>query len=150
MWMLSLIPDSYLHLAILAILFTGIGLFVISLILNFIPTIRDYRELVRIIGMLLIIGGVYSYGGYETEMSWRAKMEQAKTVVEQKQLDAKRATVRIQKVYITRQKIVHDTKIVIQERIREVEKRIDAECKIDPAVIEIHNQAARNPLEGKK
>lgn len=150
MWMLSWIPDSFLHLAVLTVLFTGLGLFVLSLIMNFIPTIRNYRELVRISGTILIVAGVYFYGSYETEMSWRAKIEQAKAVVEKKQLDAKRANVRIQKVYITKQKIVHDTRIVIQERIREVEKRIDAECKIDPAVIEIHNQAARNPLEGKK
>lgn len=98
----------------------------------------------------MIIASVYFYGSYNTEQEWRQRMAQAKTVVEQKQLDAKKATVKIKRVYITKEKIIRETQVVVQERIREVEKLIDAECKIDPVVINIHNQAARNPLEGKK
>ena len=42
-------------------------------------------------------------------------------------------------------KVIHDTKIVVQKEIQTVEKRIDAECKLDPAVVKIINEAAKNP-----
>ena len=35
------------------------------------------------------------------------------------------------------------TQVVIQERIKEVEKRIDSQCTVDPEVIQILNDAAK-------
>ena len=42
------------------------------------------------------------------------------------------------------------TKVVVQEKIKEVEKVIDGPCKIVPEAVEIHNQAATMPKEAKK
>jgi hypothetical protein len=44
---------------------------------------------------------------------------------------------------------VRDTQIVVQEKIREVEKVINEKCEIDPAVIDIHNHAAETPGDAK-
>jgi hypothetical protein len=35
--------------------------------------------------------------------------------------------------------------VVIQEKLKEVEKVIDAKCEIDPSVISILNEAAKAP-----
>ena len=37
-----------------------------------------------------------------------------------------------------------------KERIKEVEKRIDADCRLDSEVPKILNDAARNPLKDNK
>jgi hypothetical protein len=51
-------------------------------------------------------------------------------------------------VYIDRVKTVKDTQYVIQERIKEVEKIIDKECKVVPEAVDIHNAAAKNRKPG--
>ena len=56
---------------------------------------------------------------------------------------SKQKNVEIQTIYRDKVKVVKEQQIVIQERIKEVEKKIDAECKIAPEAIDILNQAAR-------
>ena len=46
-------------------------------------------------------------------------------------------------------KIVKEVQVVIKERIKTVEKKIDADCKVDPEAISIINDAAKN-VGGKK
>jgi hypoxanthine-guanine phosphoribosyltransferase len=46
-------------------------------------------------------------------------------------------------------KIVKEVQIQIEERIKEVEKIIDAECKVDPVAIKILNDAAAPVGEAK-
>ena len=74
MWMLSFIPDALLHLAVISVLFTGLGIYAISFFTRFIPPLIPYSGIARIIGTLLIVGGIYFYGNYSTEMSWRNKV----------------------------------------------------------------------------
>jgi len=50
---------------------------------------------------------------------------------------------------VTQIQTIKDVQVVIQERIREVEKILDAECKIPPEAVSIHNDAARNE-KGRK
>ena len=82
-------------------------------------------------------------------MEWRAKVvkvEEKVAVVEEKSVEA---NVVVQKVFVDKIKVVKDTKIVVQEKIVEVEKIIDAECKVAPDVLDILNQAAKNPGASK-
>ena len=46
-------------------------------------------------------------------------------------------------------KTIVQRQVVIHDRIKTVEKRIDSECKVDPAAVKILNDAAANP-ETKK
>lgn len=150
MWILSLIPDSFLYMVVLGVLISGAALYAISLVLKFIPNFAWLRSPARSVSVILLIIGVYFYGSYDTEMSWRKKEEDAKkdiTVIEEKSNDVNIVT---KNVYITREKIIKDTQKEIQEKIVEVEKIIDRECKVQPEAISILNQAAKYPLEDKK
>ena len=42
-------------------------------------------------------------------------------------------------------KYVKETQVVIQERIKNVEIKSDTLCKVDPEIISILNDSARNP-----
>ena len=143
---LSFIPDSFLHLVILSIFFTGVGIYVLSLFIGFIRSLIAYKELLRIVGTLLMIAGVYFYGSYDTEMSWRAKMEEAQAKIAKAEEKSKKANIKIVTKIVTQTKFVHDQKIVVQEKIIKDAAKIDAECKISPEVIIDLNAAAKNPL----
>ena len=74
MWMLSFIPDAWLHLAVIYVLFAGVGLYALSFFTKFIPPLIPYSGITRIVATILIVCGIYFYGSYSTEMSWRNKV----------------------------------------------------------------------------
>jgi hypothetical protein len=148
-FLLSFLPDAFLLFIINSILVVGLLGALSSYFIRFIPTLIPYAEAVKIAGVVLLVLGVYLKGGYSVEMEWRAKVvkvEEKVAVVEQKSVEA---NVVVQKVFVDKIKVVKDTKVVVQEKIVEVEKIIDAECKVAPDVLDILNQAAKNPGASK-
>ena len=76
----------------------------------------------------------------------QAELEAKIKIAEEK---SQKANVIIKNRVITKTKIVREKQIVVEEKIREVEKKINERCELDPAVIEIHNQAAGTPGDAK-
>jgi hypothetical protein len=76
-------------------------------------------------------------------MSWRNKVAELEEKVKISEAKSKTANVEIQTVYRDKVKLVKETQVVIQERIKEVEKRSDSQCTIDTEVINILNEAAK-------
>lgn len=147
--MFSLIPDAVLNWIYWGIIAAGLtGLFS-GWIGKFIPFYGKYIKFLQPIGIALLVLGVWLRGGYDTEMAWRAKVAEAEAKVEKAEIASKDANKEIKTVYVDKVRTVKDTQIVIKERIKEVEKRIDAECKVDPEAIRILNDAAKN-VGGKK
>jgi len=147
MWMLSFVPDAVLHLVVFGIMITGIGIYALSFLTRFIPPLIPYSGIARIVGTILMIGGVYFYGSYATEMSWRNKVSELETKVAASEAESKKSNIQIQKIYVDKIKIVKETQVVIQERIKEVEKRIDSQCTVDAEVINILNDAAKRKVK---
>jgi hypothetical protein len=153
MWLMSLawsiIPDSFIVWVINTVLLTGLIATLVSFFIKFIPFVNSYKLPIQILGIVLLAIGLFFKGGYSTEMMWRdrvAAMEEKVAAAEVK--SAKTNTV-IQKVYIDKVKVVKDTQYVIQERIKEVEKLIDKDCRVAPEAVDIHNDAAKNRKPGE-
>ena len=145
MWLLSFVPDSWLHLAVLAVLASGVGMYVLSLFVNFIPPLKIYKTPIQLIGSLLAIAGVYFYGSYATEMEWRDKVKEAEAKVAIAEAKSQEVNTIIKKVYVDKVKVIHDTKIVIQEKIVNVAEKMDAKCEVIPEALDILNEAAKKP-----
>ena len=146
MWMLSFIPDSVLQFAILSVLGVGVVLYIIGLLIGFFPAFRLYKEPIRILAMVLIVAGVYGEGSYANEMSWRAKVKEAEEKVKLAQEQSKEVNTIIETKIVKKKQIVHDVQVQIQKEIQVNEKLINAECKLDPVVVKILNDAATNPF----
>lgn len=153
MWLMSLawsiIPDSFIVWVINTVLLTGLIATLVSFFIKFIPFVNSYKLPIQVLGIVLLAIGLFFKGGYSTEMMWRdrvAAMEEKVAAAEVK--SAKTNTV-IQKVYIDKVKVVKDTQYVIQERIKEVEKLIDKDCRVAPEAVDIHNDAAKNRKSGE-
>lgn len=142
MWMLSFVPDALLYAVVIGILFTGVALYVISFVTRFIPPLIPYSGIARILGTILTVVGIYFFGSYSTEIEWRARVAELEEQVKVSEAKSKEVNIQIQKVYVDRVKVVKQTQIVIQEKIKEVEIKIDSECKVAPEAIDILNEAA--------
>jgi membrane-bound ClpP family serine protease len=140
--MLSFVPDALLYAVVIGTMFTGIALYVISFVTRFIPPLIPYSGIARILGTILTVVGIYFFGSYSTEMSWRARVSELEEQVKVSEAKSKEVNIQIQKVYVDRVKVVKQTQIVIQEKIKEVEIKIDSECKVAPEAVDILNEAA--------
>jgi hypothetical protein len=147
MWWLSFIPDDFLQWFIHGVVVLGLALSVIGAIGKNIPFIGQYGLIVKGLGGLLLIAGIFFEGGYGVEMSYRARIAEMQEKINQAVRESNEANDKLAGQVKDDVKVVHDTQVIVQERIVEIEKKIDAECKIEPDVIDILNQAARG---GKK
>ena len=92
---------------------------------------------------LPIFAGVYFKGGYDVEMDWRDKVSALEEKVKESEQRARDANAQIKTVIVQKTKIIREHQIVYQDRIKEIEKRIDAECKVAPEAVDLLNQAAQ-------
>ena len=146
MWMLAFIPDAFLAWIINTILITGIVGFLASFffgyVVRWLPAIAPYHLLIQVVSIVLLVAGVYFKGGYSVEMEWRAKVAELESKVAVAEQKSKEANTQIQTVYVDRVKVVKEKQIVIQEKLKTVEVKIDANCKVVPEAIDILNDAA--------
>jgi hypothetical protein len=155
MWLLSWLPDSLLFYVVNAVFVAGavsffLSFFVLHKILNKFPSLAPYNLLIQIVSTVLWVAGIYFQGGYGVEMEWRSKVAELEAKVAVAEAQSKDANTALDKKTKEKVKIVKEVQVVIKERIKEVEKRIDADCKVDPEAINIINDAAKNQVGKKK
>jgi hypothetical protein len=145
MWMMHLLPESFLILIIHALLVTGLIGMVIGFIGGKLPFVGTYATIIKIVSIVLFCIGLYWKGGYSVEEDWRqrvAEMEEKVRIAEEK---SKEVNTVIETKYKDRVKKITETRNVIVEKIKINEKIIDAKCELDPVVISILNEAAKKP-----
>jgi hypothetical protein len=143
MFLLQLLPTSMLIYFVNLIFFTGVVCTVLGFVLRF-KFLENWRLILQVIGVIALGAGLYMKGGYEVEMQWRDRVAEMEAKVAAAEAKSKEVNTVIQEKIVTKTKIVRDTKTITKQVLKEVEKRIDAECTIPPEVIEILNAAATN------
>ena len=152
--MLAWVPDSVLMYAIHLVLLAGIigtvlSFFLLHRIVRWFPALAPYHLLIQIVSVALLVGGVYFKGGYDTEASWRAKVKELEDKVALMEDQSNNLNKKIEEERKKKQKVRVEYYNTVKTEIKEVERQINADCKLDPKVNELINKAATNP-EAKK
>ena len=150
MWMLWWVPDSLLQWIVHTILVAGVvgsflSFFLLHRIVRWFPALAPWHLLIQIVSILLLVGGVYFKGGYDTEASWRAKVKEAEEKVAIAEQKSQQLNEDLKAEQKKKQKVRVEYYNTVKTQIKEVEKQINAECKLDPKVNELVNKAAKNP-----
>jgi hypothetical protein len=147
MFLLNFIPDALLIWIVNAILIAGIigtvVAFFFGFFVRYLPWIIPYRMLLQIVALVLLISGVYFKGGVGVEMSWRARVADMEAKVAKAEAESKTVNEKIKTVYVDKVRVVKETQVVIQEKIKTVEVKIDSQCKITSDTVDILNDAAK-------
>jgi hypothetical protein len=147
MFLLNFIPDAFLLWVVNAILIAGIigtvVAFFFGFFVRYLPWITPYRMLLQIVALVLLIAGVYFKGGVGVEMTWRARVADMEAKVAKAEAESKDANEKIKTVYVDKVRVVKETQVVIQEKIKTVEVKIDSQCKITSDTVDILNDAAK-------
>ena len=145
MWMMHLLPDSFLIFIIHALLVVGLIGMVIGFVGSKIPFVGTYATIIKIASILLFCIGVYWKGGYSVEADWRQRVAELEEKVKDAEEKSRQTNVVIETKYRDRVKTITETRERVVEKIKEREKVINAKCELDPSVISILNEAAKKP-----
>jgi hypothetical protein len=147
MWLMSIIPDSILYGFILSVMGIGAALFVFGSFAVFLPLVKGYGMLMRTIGTILLIGSVYLYGGYGTEMKWRAEAAKLKADMDRKVALSEQNSKQVVTKYVTKTKVIKEKgDVIIKEVPKFITKDADANCVVPKSFVLLHDSAAKNEI----
>ena len=145
MWILSFIPDSFLAWVINIIVIAGIAGTVAGFFLKFIPFINRYSTVLQLVGVVLLVAGVYFKGSYSTEMHWRNKVDEMTAQIDKIKAESSKASKQVVYKYIERTKVVKEKNDAIRTQVTKyITKEADANCTIPGSVVVLHDAAAKN------
>jgi|APCry1669189034_1035192.scaffolds.fasta_scaffold02559_7 hypothetical protein len=145
MWLLSIIPDSILYGFILSVMGIGAALFVFGSFTVFLPLVKGWGMIAKTVGTLLLIGSVYLYGGYGTEMKWRAEAAKLKADMDRKVALSEKKSKQIVTKYVTQTKVIKEKGDAIK-KLSEHVKEADAKCIVPKSFVLLHDSAAKNEV----
>jgi len=145
MWLLNVIPDSILYGFILSVMGIGAALFIFGSFAVFLPLTKGYGMLMRTIGTILLIGSVYLYGGYGTEMKWRAEAAKLKADMDRKVALSEKKSKQIVTKYVVQTKVIKEKGDAIKKLSQHV-KEADAKCIVPKSFVLLHDSAAKNEV----
>jgi hypothetical protein len=141
MWILHLIPDSFLIWVVNITCIVGLAATVGGFFLGWVPFVNRYKTPLQIIGIVLLTVGVYWKGGYSTEMEWRARVAEVEKKVAVAEAKAKEANTKVQEKIVTKIVKIQEKAAVVSENIRRNKTVINAECKLNDEAINAYNSS---------
>ena len=146
MWILNFLPT---WIAYAITLIGAIGLVVsifTGLLSRFFPALLVVKLPLQLLSVAALVFGVYLWGGISNQEMWEARVKEMEEKVAIAEEKAKQTNTVIEYKYRDKIKVVKEVQVVVQERIKEVEKILDAKCEVPPEAIDILNTAAKNTL----
>ena len=139
MWFLS----SWISYIVHAALIVGVVGTFFGSILNKVPFINNYASILRAIALPLFIAAVFAEGYLYASKSWIEEAKKYEEKVKVAEQQSKDANTKLSKELADKNKEIKQQQVIIKEKIKEVQVKVNAECKVAPEAINIHNEAAK-------
>ena len=147
-WMIGLIPDAVLSALYWIIIAAGVTGVLAGWLGKWIPFYGNYVRILKPVGIVLLVLGVWLRGGYDTEMAWRAKVAEAEARVAAAEQKSKEVNTVVEEKIVEKTKVIKGkTEYITQYIDKEVIKKEEIikyieQCPVPKEIIDIHNQAA--------
>jgi uncharacterized coiled-coil protein SlyX len=145
MWILHFLPDALILWFCNILLFAGIVATAAGFVAHRVPGLWQFQLGFKLVGIVLLVLGVYFRGGLAVETEWRervAEVEARLAVAEKASADANK-TIEVktqQRVTQIRQRMTYVRQYVDREVVK-----YDAGCVIPEPFVQAHNRAAEAP-----
>jgi len=141
MWLLHFLPDSFLIWVINGICIAGAVSTVLGFFCGWIPFVGRWKLPLQLLGIALLVAGVYFKGGYSTEMEWRERVAEVEAKVKVAEAKAAKANVVVQEKIVTKIVKIKEKAEATKENIRRNREKINAECKLSDEAIAAYNSS---------
>jgi len=148
MW--TLLPVGLTHWVVNLMLAAGLAGLLAGWIGRWIPFFDAYARLLKPLGIVLLLSGVFLKGGEANNDMWLAKIADLEAKIAVSEQKSKDANVKLAGVIKEKNQAIQESKTAVQSRLKRDAVKIDAECKLDPEAVEILNESARDVRKAKK
>jgi energy-coupling factor transporter transmembrane protein EcfT len=151
MFILHFLPNALILWICNIVLLAGILLTATAFFIKRIPVINQYRIPAQVLGIALLVLGVYWRGGYAVEQEWRERVAEVEAKVAAAEAASKEENVKIVTKVVTKTQVIRTrgetiTKYIDREIVRYDEKFArGGMCEIPQEFIKAHNSAAEAP-----
>ena len=151
MWILHFLPDTLILWICNIVLLAGILLTAAAFFIKRIPVINQYRIPAQVLGIALLVMGVYWRGGYAIEQEWRERVAEVEARVAAAEAAGREENVKIVTKVVTKTQVIRTrgadiVKYVDREIVRYDEKFAPGgQCEIPREFIKAINDAAEAP-----
>ncbi len=148
-WMLSLLPDWFWTLVLIA----GVLAVLAAWVLKFIPFVSTYRLPIQVGGILALLVGVYFQGVMSNEEKWQARVKELEAQVAKAEAQSKETNVKVEEKIVYKDRVIKErAKTQIEYIDREVVKREEIvkyveQCPVPQIIIEEINKAATKEVK---
>lgn len=140
MWILNILPDWIFHL----ILTIGALGMISTFVLTFIPFVSQYRLVLQIVSVLLLVVGVYYEGAISNNIKWEQKVTELQLKLAKAEKDSAMLNTLLIEELLNKEKSIVEINNLNKKYLDSIKNKVDKECKISSEVINLHNSAVRN------
>jgi len=144
MWILHLLPDTVILWFCNILLLVGTALTVAGFFAHRIPLVWRYQLPFKVLGIALLVLGVYFRGGYAVETEWRERVAEVEAKVAQAAAESKTANDKLEKKSQAKVQVIKEKAVVVKQYIDREVVKYDNTCVIPKEVVKAHNAAAKN------
>ena len=151
MWILHFLPDAVILWICNTVLLAGILLTAAAFFIKRIPIINQYRIPAQVLGIALLVVGVYWRGGYAIEQEWRERVAAVEAKVAAAEAKSAEENVKIVTKVVTKTQIIRTrgetiTKYIDREIVKyDTKFAPGGQCEIPKEFIKVINDAAEAP-----
>jgi energy-coupling factor transporter transmembrane protein EcfT len=151
MWILHFLPNALILWICNIVLLAGILLTATAFFIKRIPIINQYRVPAQILGIALLVVGVYWRGGYAIEQEWRERVAEVEARVAAAEAASREENTKIVTKVVTKTQIIRTrgetiTKYIDREIVQyDTKFAPGGQCEIPREFIKAHNDAAEAP-----
>ena len=151
MWILHFLPDALILWICNTVLLAGVLLTVTAFFIQRIPIINQYRIPAQVLGIALLVVGVYWRGGYAIEQEWRERVAAVEAQVAAAEAASREENTKIVTKVVTKTQIIRTRGADIVKYVdREIVKydtkfASGGQCEIPSEFIKAINDAAEAP-----
>jgi hypothetical protein len=117
----------------------GVAITIAGTFLGFIPFISRYKSILHLVGVAILVLGVYCKGVFSTDAAMREEVRalEAKIAVAEKK--AQEANTQVQTKIVTKIVKIQDKSNTAKETLRRKKDTINAECNLSDDAISAYN-----------
>ena len=151
MWILHFLPTALILWICNTVLLAGILLTAVAFFIKRIPIINQYRIPAQVLGIALLVVGVYWRGGYAIEQEWRERVAAVEARVAAAEAASKETNTKIVTKVVTKTQVIRTRGADIVKYVdREIVKydtkfAPGGQCEIPREFIKALNDAAEAP-----
>lgn len=139
MWLLNWLPDSVIHLMVIA----GVLGIIASWFFGFMPFISQYKLPIQIISIIVLVLGIWTEGANSNNNTWLLKVKEMEAKIAKAETQSAQVNTILVETILEKEKIIKDKQNELKNAIN---KYATDSCRLSNAAVSLFNSSSQSEL----